>query len=107
MWSGRWLVQVIALTESADPAHGVQTLLKGREAAIRAATVTIATVVCAPRVVLRFGAISNADDANANSQDEDQEPHGRLLVASCCYKCLGSCFIPSPVPKLSVACTDK
>jgi hypothetical protein len=80
MWAGRGLVQVIALTESADPAHGVQTLLKGCETAIRAAAVPVATVVCAPRIVLGLGAISNADDTDANSQDERQEFHGHLLV---------------------------
>jgi hypothetical protein len=72
------LVQVIALTEPANPAHGVQTLLKGCEAAIRAAAVTVASVVCTPRIVLGLSAISDADDSDANSQDEKQEPHGHL-----------------------------
>jgi hypothetical protein len=70
MGFGWRLVQVVALTEAADPAHGIQTLLKGCEAAIRAAAVPVATVVCAPWIVLRFGVISNPDNAEANSQYE-------------------------------------
>ena len=69
----RWrLVQVIALTEPADTAHGLQTLLKGCEAAIRTAAVPVATVVSAPRIVLRFGAIFDADDTDANSQNKNK-----------------------------------
>jgi len=70
MWSRRRLIQVVELAKPADPAHGVQTLLKGCEAAIRAAAVRVSTVVCAPWIVLSFGATSNADDANTNYQHE-------------------------------------
>jgi hypothetical protein len=94
MWSGRWLVQVIALTKSADPAHGVQALLKGCEAAIRAAAVPVATVVCAPGIILRLGTISNADDADAHSQGKQQEPHSRLPVPLA-TRCARLSFIPS------------
>ena len=67
MWSGRGLIQRIAITEPANPAYGVQTLLEGCEAAIRAAAVSVATVIRAPRIVLGLGTISNADDTDANS----------------------------------------
>jgi hypothetical protein len=36
-------------------------------------------VIGAPRIVLGLGACSNADDTDANSRHEQQEPHNRLL----------------------------
>jgi hypothetical protein len=78
MRSGRGLVQVIAITEAANPAHGVQALLKGCEAAICPTERTI--VIRAPRIVLCFSGFFNADDTEANSQREQQGSHGRLLV---------------------------
>jgi hypothetical protein len=80
MWSGRGLVQVIALTETANPAHGIQTLLKCCEPTICATE--LATVICAPRIVLGLGKICEADDTDANSQREQQELHHRLLVTA-------------------------
>jgi hypothetical protein len=94
MWAGRRLVkvQVIALTEPADPAHGVQTLLKGCEAAICPAE---APIIRAPRIVLGLGTISESDDTDANSQHEQQESHSRDLVLGLSNKRLSSCFIPT------------
>jgi hypothetical protein len=60
MRPGRGLVLVIDLTEPSDPAHGVQTLLKGCEAAV--CSIEFAIVVRAPRIVLGFGACFNADE---------------------------------------------
>jgi hypothetical protein len=71
-------------------ADGVQALLKSSE---RANHNTV-PIYPAPRIVLGLGSIANSDDPDADSQDEQQEPHGRLLVAPP-YKCLSSCFIPS------------
>ena len=67
MWSWRWLVLRIAVAEPANPAHGVETLLKGCETAVRAAAVSAVAVVRAPRIILGFGAISRSDDTDANS----------------------------------------
>jgi hypothetical protein len=55
-----------------------KALLKIREPAIHSA---VAAVLCTPWIILRFGRFFNADDADANSQHEQQELHGRLLVA--------------------------
>jgi hypothetical protein len=62
------LVLRVSLAEAANPTHVGQALLKGREPTILAAKPV--SVNRAPRIVLGHGAISNADDANANSQDE-------------------------------------
>ena len=69
----------IPLAVTAKSARGFHALLKCCEAAIRAAAVVAHTVVCAPRIVLGLGACSNADHTDANSQHEQQEPHGSLL----------------------------
>jgi hypothetical protein len=66
-------------------------LLKSREPAIRGTAFIYRT----PRVILCFGTISNADDADGNSQYEQQELQGRLAVAPCCKR-VPSCFIPNP-----------
>jgi hypothetical protein len=57
-----------------------------------------ADIVCSagPGIVLGFGACSNADDTDANSQHEQQEPHSRLLGWPLSYKCPLSRFIPYP-----------
>jgi hypothetical protein len=65
-------------------------LLKSREPAIHA---TVAAVLSAPRIVLRFGQFFNDDNTDANSQCEQQELNG--LVVALCHKCLPLCFIPA------------
>jgi hypothetical protein len=76
----RWrLVLRIRLTIAAEPSRGFHALLKGRETAIRPAAIRPAVVQRAPRIVLSLSAISKADDTEANSEHEQQEPHGRLL----------------------------
>jgi len=84
----------IRLAVAAKSARGVHALLKCCEAAIRAAA-RIA-VIRAPRIVLGFGACSNADDRDTNSQHEQQEPHSRLLGWPLSYKCPLFVFIPGP-----------
>jgi hypothetical protein len=69
MRPGWRLVLRIWLTKAAEPARGIHALLKCCKAAICAAARPTA-VNRAPRIVLGFGVISNADDADANSQDE-------------------------------------
>jgi hypothetical protein len=68
MWS-RWrLVLRILLAKAADPAHGVQTLLKCSEPTIHAAAAHIAAAVGrAPRVILRLGLRTHPANARANS----------------------------------------
>jgi hypothetical protein len=54
----------------AEPANSAdigQALLKVREPAIHP---TVAAILRAPWIILGFGTISNADNAEANSQDE-------------------------------------
>jgi hypothetical protein len=69
----------IPLAKAADLAHGVETLLKRCEPAICTAAAMPITVVRAPRIVLSLGMRSNADETDANSQYEQQEPHSGLL----------------------------
>jgi hypothetical protein len=64
----------IWLAEAAEPPGGIHALFKGYETAIRAAA-RLTAVKRAPRIVLGFGACSNADETDANSQHEQQEPH--------------------------------
>src|SRR5262245_1232691 len=78
MRSGRRNILCIRLAVAAKSARGVHALLKCSEATIRAAIIDTA-VTCTPRLVLRLGACSDADDTDANSQHEQQEPHSRLL----------------------------
>jgi len=85
------LICTILCAEPANSTDFGQALLKSREPAIHA---TVAAILCAPRIVLRFGRNFNADDADANSQYEQQQLHGRLVVALC-YKCPRPCFIPT------------
>jgi len=94
MRPGWRLVLRIWLAITAEPARGVHALLECHKPAIRAAAA--AAVVRTPRIVLGFGACSNADDTDANSQHEqqEQEPHSRLLGWPLSYKCLLSRFIP-------------
>jgi hypothetical protein len=56
----------IWLAITAEPARGVHALLECHKPAIRAAAA--AAVVRTPRIVLGFGACSNADDTDANAQ---------------------------------------
>jgi hypothetical protein len=66
MRSGRRHVLRIRLAQIAKPARGFHALLKCREAAIRAAAVVALTVVRAPRIVLGFGGLFNADETDTN-----------------------------------------
>ncbi len=78
----RWrLVLRIRLTIAAEPSRGFHALLKGREAAICTAHPTI--VNRAPRIVLGFSGFFDAEDGYQNSRNEQQKPHGRLLLAPC------------------------
>jgi hypothetical protein len=72
------LILSIAIAKASEPARRGHALFKGYETAIRAADRSHA-VNRAPWIVLGFGACSNADDTDANSQHEQQEPHSRLL----------------------------
>lgn len=49
-------IPVVSFTEPADPADGVQALLKCREPAIHGATHAAAGIMRTPRIVLRLGA---------------------------------------------------
>jgi len=95
MRSGWRLVLCIDVAKAAEPASGGHALFKAYETAIRAAAF-LAAIIRAPRIVLGFGACSNANDIDANSQYEQQELHGSLpLLGSLSrYKCLPFVFIP-------------
>jgi hypothetical protein len=77
MRAGWRLILRIRLAKAADPSRRGHALLKGCETAIRAAAIFV-TVVRAPGIVLSLDPISNADHTDANAQQEQQEPHGRL-----------------------------
>src|SRR5215469_16070562 len=96
MWSGRRNILCIRLAVAAKSARGGHALFKAYETAIRSAAGRSLAVKRAPRIVLGFGTCSNADDTDANSQHEQQEPHSRLLGWPLSYKCLLSRFIPYP-----------
>jgi len=85
----------ISLAIAAETPGRLHALFKGYETAIRAA---LATVVRAPRIILCLGACSNADDADANSQHEQQEPHSRLLVPPNINAYLSALF-PAPIKR--------
>jgi hypothetical protein len=91
-WDLRRLISIILCTKPSNSAHVGHTLLKRCKSAIR--STAAAAILGAPRIVLGLGALCYSDDPHANSQHEQQDPHGRILVAPC-YKCLSSCFIPS------------
>jgi hypothetical protein len=91
----RWRhVLRIPIAKASEPKRGGHALFKAYETAIRASADSPAAVNRAPRIVLGFGACSNADDRDANSQHEQQQPHSRLLGWPLSHKCLLSCFIP-------------
>ena len=85
----------ISLAIAAETTGRLHALFKAYETAIRAA---LATVVRAPRIILCLGACSNADDADANSQHEQQEPHSRLLVPPNINAYLSALF-PAPIKR--------
>src|SRR6516162_8951063 len=95
MRSGWRHILRISLAIAAETPGRLHALFKGYETAIRAAA-TPATVVRTPRIVLGLGACSNADDADANSQHEQQEPHGRLPVPPNINAYLSALF-PAPI----------
>jgi len=45
-------------------------------------TVAIAINIHTPSTILRLSGFFDADDSCKNSQDEQQKPHGQLLLAS-------------------------
>lgn len=79
MRSGRGLILRIEVAKASEPARGGHALFKGCETAIRAAADRSTAVNRAPRIVLSLGMISKADDTEANSKHEQQEPHSSLL----------------------------
>jgi hypothetical protein len=88
--------------EAANAADVGQALLKSREPAMHA---TVAAILRAPGIALRFGRFFNDDDnTDANSQHKQQEPHSCLLVALC-YKCLPPSFIPGRAGNRTVRVT--
>ena len=95
MRPGRGNILRVRLAVAAKSARGIHALFKAYETAIRAA---LATVVRTPRIVLGLGACSNADDADANSQHEQQEPHSRLLVPPNINAYLSALF-PAPIKR--------
>jgi hypothetical protein len=95
MRSGWRHILRIWLAKAAKPPRSGHALLKGYEAAIGAAASSSLAVNRAPRIVLGLGTCSSADDTDANSQHEQQEPHCRLLEWPLSYKCPHSRFIPS------------
>jgi hypothetical protein len=78
MRSGWRLVLCIDVAKAAEPARSGHALFKAYETAIRAAAF-LAAIIRALRIVLGFGACSNANDVDADAQREQQEPHSRLL----------------------------
>jgi hypothetical protein len=80
MRSERGLILRIEVAKASEPARGGHALIKGCETAIRAAAGRSLAVDRAPRIVLCLGTISKADDTEANSQHEQQEPHSSLRV---------------------------
>jgi hypothetical protein len=79
MGSGWRHVLRIWLAQAAEPACRRHALIERHKSTICATTGRAAAVNGAPWIVLRLSAISNADETDANSHDEKQEPHGRLL----------------------------
>src|SRR6516162_11635559 len=77
MRSGRRHILRIRLAVAAKSARGFQASFKRCEAAVCA---TFPAVIRAPRIVLSLGAGANSQDTDTNSQDEQREPHGRLLI---------------------------
>jgi len=78
--SSRTTSGMICTTLYAEPADSPdvgQALLKCREAAFLGAAKSSA-ILRAPRIISSFDSCPNANDADANSQREQQEPHGRL-----------------------------
>src|SRR5215469_13083949 len=80
MRSGWRHILRISLAIAAETPGRLHALFKAYETAIRAAA-TPATIVRAPGIVLGLGATANSQDTDTNSQDEQREPHGRLLMA--------------------------
>jgi hypothetical protein len=78
MRSGRRLILRVAVAKASEPARRGHALFKGYETAIRAATGPSSAVNRAPRIVLGLSACSKANDIDANSEHEQQEPHGSL-----------------------------
>ena len=74
MWSGWSHVLRIRLAQAAEPAGGLHALFKRHKPAVCAAASRSTTVNRAPRIVLRFDVISNADDTDANSQRKQKFP---------------------------------
>ena len=70
----------IRLAKAAESPCGIHTLFRAYEPAIRTPA-SLATVNRAPWIVLGLGAVSSADETDSNYQQQQQEPHGRLLVA--------------------------
>jgi hypothetical protein len=83
MRSGRGLILRIPVAKASEPARRGHALFKGYETAIRAAAGPSPAVNRAPRIVLGLSACSDADDKDANSQHQQQEPHGSLPLLGC------------------------
>ena len=76
----RGLIRTILYAEPANTTDIGQALLKTCKPAILG-TGAVA-ILRAPWIILGFGAISKANDSDANSQREQQEPHGSLMASS-------------------------
>ena len=75
-WAAQGLIGTILYAEPSF-VDSSQALFKSSEPANH----NTVPIYPAPRIVLGLGAISNAEDADANSQQEQRGPHGHLLVA--------------------------
>jgi hypothetical protein len=79
MRPGRRLIHIISDAEPTNSADSVQTLLKGYKAAIRGSTGS-RSVLCAPRIVLRFSGFRDAEDRCKNSRNEQQTRHVQVSL---------------------------
>jgi hypothetical protein len=77
MWSGWRHILRIRLTIAAKSPRSGHALFKGYETAIRAAA-TLPAVIRAPRIVLRLGGRSDAEDGYENPGNEQRKFHGRI-----------------------------
>jgi hypothetical protein len=82
MRSGWRHILRIRLTIAAKSPRSGHALFKGYETAIRAAAAPPA-VICAPRIVLRLGGRSDAEDGYENLGNEERKSHGRIQSPRC------------------------
>lgn len=78
MRSGRRLIHIIADTEPANSADGIQTLLKSHKAAVRGSAGS-RSILSAPRIILRLGRFFVAEEGYRKPNDEQQTSHRRAF----------------------------